>query len=143
MTKCVLSALQSRCAQHAITMTHTHNPQSKDKSCGKRDQSTSRKTAFIITTTIVTVVVSKTFRQNKYYEPSMSVCDMLQLLKYKIKSKFVPLQAVMEYGGSGGRPIVPLTLKMEVVTFGAHLLKGWVCRRTALDVSEMRRFSSS
>ena len=46
----------------------------------------------------------------------MSVCDMLQLLNDKIKSKFVPLQAAMEYGGSGGRPIVPLTLKMEGVT---------------------------
>jgi hypothetical protein len=33
---------------------------------------------------------------------------------------------------SGGRSIVPLIL-MEVVTFGAHLLEGWVCRRTAMD----------
>jgi len=76
-------------------------------------------------------------------EPSMSVCDLLQPLKDKINSKFVPVQAAMEYGGSGGRPIVPLILKMEVVTFGARLLEGWVCRRTALDVSEMRRISSS
>jgi hypothetical protein len=49
----------------------------------------------------------------------------------------------MEYGGSGGRPIVALILKMEMVTIGAHLLEGWVCRRTALNVSEMRKISSS
>jgi hypothetical protein len=64
-------------------------------------------------------------------------------LKDKIKSKFVPVKAAMEYGRSGGRPIIPLILKMEVVTFGAHLLEGWVCRRTALDVSEMKKISSS
>jgi len=56
----------------------------------------------------------------------MSVCDLLQPLKDKIKSKFVPVQAAMEYGGSGGRAIVPLILKTEVVTFGAHLLEGWI-----------------
>jgi len=64
-------------------------------------------------------------------------------MKDKIKSKLVPVQAAMEYGGSGGRPIFPLILKFEVVTFGAHLLEGWVCRRTALDVSEIRKISSS
>ena len=76
-------------------------------------------------------------------EPSISFCELLHPLKDKIKSKLAPVQAAMEYGGSGGRPIVPLILKMEVVTFCAHLLEGWVCRRTALEVSEMRRISSS